>query len=68
MEVFFKLFNLSGGDLLELIGLCDRILMVSGGQIAGDVPAAYATEEQLLALALIQPVAVRQEMQEASHA
>ena len=68
MEVFFKLFNLSGGDLLELIGLCDRILMVSGGQIAGDVPAANATEEQLLALALIQPVAVRQEMQEASHA
>ena len=55
-------------DLLELIGLCDRILMVSGGQIAGDVPAANATEEQLLALALIQPVAVRQEMQEASHA
>ena len=36
--------------------------------IAGDVPAANATEEQLLALALIQPVAVRQEMQEASHA
>jgi ribose transport system ATP-binding protein len=39
-------------DLLELIGLCDRILMVRGGRIVGDVPAASATEEGLLALAL----------------
>jgi ribose transport system ATP-binding protein len=39
-------------DLLELIGLCDRILMVRGGAIVGDVPAASATEESLLALAL----------------
>ncbi len=39
-------------DLLELIGLCDRILMVRGGEIVGDVPAAGATEEGLLALAL----------------
>jgi len=39
-------------DLIELIGLCDRILMVRGGRIVGDVPAATATEESLLALAL----------------
>ncbi|MBC7955722.1 MAG: sugar ABC transporter ATP-binding protein [Cytophagales bacterium] len=39
-------------DLLELIGLCDRILMVRGGRIVGDVDAASATEEGLLALAL----------------
>lgn len=39
-------------DLLELIGLCDRILIVSGGGIVGNVPAATATEESLLALAL----------------
>ena len=39
-------------DLLELIGLCDRILMVRGGRIVGDVVAATATEESLLALAL----------------
>jgi ribose transport system ATP-binding protein len=39
-------------DLLELIGLCDRILMVRGGQVVGDVPADTATEERLLALAL----------------
>ena len=39
-------------DLLELIGLCDRILVVRAGQVVGDVPAALATEESLLALAL----------------
>ena len=39
-------------DLIELIGLCDRILMVRGGRIVGDVAAATATEESLLALAL----------------
>ncbi len=39
-------------DLLELIGLCDRILIVRGGAIVGDVAAASASEESLLALAL----------------
>ena len=39
-------------DLIELIGLCDRILIVRGGRIVGDCPAATATEERLLALAL----------------
>lgn len=39
-------------DLLELIGLCDRILIVRGGVIVGDVSAQDATEESLLALAL----------------
>jgi ribose transport system ATP-binding protein len=39
-------------DLLELIGLCDRILMVRAGRVVGDVPADTATEENLLALAL----------------
>ena len=39
-------------DLLELIGLCDRILMVRAGQVVGDVAADNATEEGLLALAL----------------
>ena len=40
-------------DLLELIGLCDRILMVRAGRVVGDVPGATATEEGLLALALV---------------
>jgi ribose transport system ATP-binding protein len=39
-------------DLLELIGLCDRILIVRGGRVVGDVAAVSATEESLLALAL----------------
>ena len=41
-------------DLLELIGLCDRILMVRAGQVVADVPADTATEESLLALALLE--------------
>jgi ribose transport system ATP-binding protein len=39
-------------DLPELIGLCDRILIVRAGRIVGDVDAKSATEEGLLALAL----------------
>ncbi|MBT9512914.1 MAG: sugar ABC transporter ATP-binding protein [Acidovorax sp.] len=40
------------GDLPELIGLCDRILVVRGGAIVADVPAQHASEEQLLGFAL----------------
>ncbi len=40
------------GDLLELIGLCDRIMVVRNGAIVGDVPAVDASEEGLLGLAL----------------
>ncbi|MBN9366004.1 MAG: sugar ABC transporter ATP-binding protein [Comamonadaceae bacterium] len=40
------------GDLPELIGMCDRILVVRGGAIVADVPAHGATEEQLLGHAL----------------
>lgn len=39
-------------DLPELIGLCDRILIVRAGRVVADVDASTATEEQLLALAL----------------
>jgi ribose transport system ATP-binding protein len=42
-------------DLPELIGLCDRILMVRGGAIVGDVIAQTATEESLLGLVLADP-------------
>ncbi len=52
-------------DLLELIGLCDRILVVRAGRVVGDVPAAEATEEQLLALALSDPPAVATRRMEA---
>ncbi len=39
-------------DLPELIGLCDRILIVNAGCVVGCVEAEAATEEGLLALAL----------------
>ena len=40
------------GDLLELIGLCDRILVMRQGEIVAQIDAADATEEKLIALAL----------------
>ncbi|MGQ0599877.1 sugar ABC transporter ATP-binding protein [Aquabacterium sp.] len=40
------------GDLPELLGLCDRILVMRAGRIVADVRAAGATEESLLSLAL----------------
>lgn len=40
------------GDLPELIGMCDRILVMRQGRIVADVDAANASEEQLLALAI----------------
>lgn len=45
------------GDLPELIGLCDRILVVRQGGIVADVPAGQATEEGLLGLALLDATA-----------
>jgi len=40
------------GDLPELIGLCDRILVLRQGAIVGTMAGAAASEEGLLALAL----------------
>ena len=39
-------------ELLELIGLCDRIVMLVDGRIGGSFTRAEATEERLLAAAL----------------
>jgi ribose transport system ATP-binding protein len=39
-------------DLRELIGLCDRILVVSRGRIVDEQPASTATEESLIASAV----------------
>ncbi len=38
-------------DLPELLGLCDRILVMRQGRIAGEVDAQTATEEQVMTLA-----------------
>ena len=38
-------------EMPELLGVCDRIMVMSGGRIAGEVNAADATQEQIMALA-----------------
>ncbi|MBN9340815.1 MAG: D-xylose ABC transporter ATP-binding protein, partial [Comamonadaceae bacterium] len=40
------------GDLPELLGLCDRLLVVRDTQIVADLPAEGATEEQIMEWAL----------------
>ncbi len=39
-------------DLLELIGLSDRILVVANGAIVDEIPAAEATEERIIGSAV----------------
>lgn len=39
-------------EIEELIGTCDRILVMSGGRITGDVPKAAFDRERILELAL----------------
>ena len=38
-------------EMPELLGVCDRILVMSGGQLAGEVQASTATQEEIMALA-----------------
>ena len=38
-------------EMPELLGVCDRILVLSGGRLAGELSAADATQEQIMALA-----------------
>ncbi len=38
-------------ELPELLGVCDRIYVMSGGRIAGEVDAASATQEEIMTLA-----------------
>jgi ABC-type sugar transport system ATPase subunit len=42
---------LISSDLPEIIGMSDRILVMRDGRIAGELPAAEASEERLLAMA-----------------
>ena len=44
-------------EMPELIGLCDRILLLHEGRLAGEVPGATATERELIHLALGSPPA-----------
>jgi len=38
-------------EMPELLGVCDRILVLSGGRLAGEVAAAETTQEEIMALA-----------------
>ena len=38
-------------ELPELLGICDRIYVMSGGRIAGEVAAKDATQEEIMTLA-----------------
>ena len=38
-------------EMPELLGVCDRILVMSGGRLAGEVQASSATQEEIMALA-----------------
>lgn len=38
-------------EMPELLGVCDRILVMSGGKLAGEVNAATTTQEEIMTLA-----------------
>ncbi len=38
-------------EMPELLGVCDRILVMSGGQLAGEVDARATTQEEIMTLA-----------------
>ena len=38
-------------EMPELLGVCDRILVMSGGRLAGEVDAKNTTQEEIMALA-----------------
>jgi len=42
---------LVSGEMPELLGVCDRILVLSAGRVAGVVEAVDATQEQIMTLA-----------------
>ncbi|WP_128546371.1 sugar ABC transporter ATP-binding protein [Larkinella soli] len=46
-----KAILLISSELPELLALSDRILVISDGGLAGELPGATATEEQIMALA-----------------
>jgi len=43
---------LVSSEMPELLGICDRILVMEGGRIRGELPRSDATQERLLELAL----------------
>ena len=46
-----KVVVVVSSEMPELLGICDRILVMSGGRLAGEVNAAETTQEVIMALA-----------------
>ena len=46
-----KAIIMVSSELPELLGVCDRILVMSGGRLAGAVDASAATQEEIMAMA-----------------
>lgn len=46
-----KVVMVVSSEMPELLGICDRILVMSGGRLAGEVDAKTATQEEIMALA-----------------
>ena len=38
-------------EMPELLGVCDRIVVMSGGRVAGEVDAHNTTQEEIMTLA-----------------
>mgnify|MGYP002518871572 FL=1 len=38
-------------EMPELLGVCDRIVVMSGGRVAGEVDARNTTQEEIMTLA-----------------
>lgn len=38
-------------EMPELLGVCDRIIVMSGGRLAGEVNASKTTQEEIMSLA-----------------
>lgn len=46
-----KVVMVVSSEMPELLGICDRILVMSGGRLAGEVDAKNTTQEEIMALA-----------------
>ena len=46
-----KIVLVVSSEMPELLGICDRILVMSGGRLAGEVNAAETTQEEIMSYA-----------------
>ena len=46
-----KIVIVVSSEMPELLGICDRILVMSGGRLAGEVSAKEATQERIMGYA-----------------